>query len=182
MNIFILAMLTAGLVTAQVVINPPRDPAQLAADEAERLVAQAAISNSLTAPQSFPLGLESPSIALVKTNGSAIGIAVTPSMDVIGFLDHASPRGNWQARRDAAIDSNEVRVSVLRALKNSPEWAKFETNKVQYATHQTQYLNQTNNLTANQLKPVDKAEAQIDDIFTMLKQLHKMVKDLADNQ
>ena len=133
-------------------------------------------------PQLFPAGIEAPSIAITQTNGAAYGLAITPSLDVVAYPDHASPRDGWESRRAAAIASNETRMTALRALKTSPEWAKFETNKVQYATHQTQYANQTNNLTAGQVKVTDKMQQQMDDLRTMIIQLRNMLKDQADNQ
>lgn len=87
-----------------------------------------------------------------------------------------------QAKIVANVPVVAAKVSALKALKNSPEWAKFETNRVQYATHQAQYYGLTNNLTAAQVKVTEKMQAQMDDLFTMVKQLKAMIKDLADNQ
>jgi hypothetical protein len=142
--------------------------------------------DSTPQPQQFPAGIESPSIGLAQTNGSVVGIAVTPALDVIGYLDHASPRTGWEQRRDAAIASNQVKMTALRALKSSPEYSSLTNQLAQYDGH---YATLTNLIATADLTKTNKVQdimtkqrQATDDLHDALVKAVKLIKDLAGNQ
>lgn len=143
--------------------------------------------DSTPLPQQFPTGIESSSIAITQTNGAAYGLAITPSLDVVAYPDHASPRDGWEARRAAAIASNQTRLSVLRALKSSPAYTGL-TNQLgaQYDFH---YATLTNLIATADLTKTNKVQdimtkqrQATDDLHDAMEKLVKLVKGLAGNQ
>ena len=140
-------------------------------------------------PQQFPTGIESASIGIAQTNGSVVGLAVTPSLDVIGYLDHASPRTGWEQRRDAAIASNQTRMAALRTLKTSTEYTTL-TNRLagldadySVLTNQLSTLDFSKPAWTNKLANIlDRLAQCVDGNRDVSKKAVKLVKELAGNQ
>jgi hypothetical protein len=179
-------LLVGTALSADLSTTDPRTTSQRDRDALEAAVISSNAAHQASQPQQFPTGIESASIGIAQTNGSVVGLAVTPSLDVIGYLDHASPRTGWEQRRDAAVASNEVRRTALKALKNSPAYTTLTNQLAQYDGH---YAMLTNLIATADLSKTNKVQDIItkqrqatDDLHDAVVKLVKLVKELAGNQ